>query len=186
MGKGKKIYTHTGDQGETSLIGGQRVPKSHEKIEAYGTLDELNAFTGLVIDLCNDMPTKEFLMLIQQKLFAVESLFAAASSEFQKDLLGVYENDIEMLEREIDRMNEVLPQLNSFILPAGHPSISSAHVARTVCRRAERCMVRAFSGSEQELAALKFINRLSDFFFVLARKFDLDMNRNEVPWTANK
>ncbi|HAL65675.1 MAG: ATP/cobalamin adenosyltransferase [Bacteroidetes bacterium 38_7] len=186
MGKEGKIYTRTGDEGETSLIGGQRVLKSHERIEAYGTLDELNAFIGLVADLCEDIQAKQLLVLIQGNIFTIESHFAASSPAFQENLPKLAESDIEMLEIEIDRMNKDLPSLDSFILPFGHPSISAAHMARTVCRRAERRIVNVLSGSEQELLGLKFINRLSDFFFVLARRFAFDLKIPEVQWSSKK
>lgn len=186
MGNEGKIYTRTGDEGETSLLGGQRVLKSNERIEAYGTLDELNAFIGLVADFCQDIEARELLILIQKDIFTIESHFAASLPEFEENLPKLTESDIEMIEKEIDKMNENLPLLDSFILPIGHPSISSAHVARTVCRRAERRMVSVLSGSEQELLGLKFINRLSDFFFVLARKFAYDLRIQEVKWSSKK
>ena len=186
MSKEWKIYTKTGDKGETSLIGGIRVPKSHEKIEAYGTLDEANSFIGVVLDSCGDEEVASILRQVQERLFVIESWFAAASPEAAAGLPALSEEDIEILEKEIDRMNASLPALASFILPSGHPLVSATHVARTVCRRAERCMVRIAGTVPCEKLGIKYVNRLSDYLFVLARKFCQDLQVPETLWKPRK
>lgn len=182
MEKEWKIYTKTGDKGETSLIGGERVPKSHERIEAYGTLDELNAFVGHVYDLSGDPWVRDLLLRVQDRVFVIESQFAAGSENALQGLPAIAEEDILQLESAIDHMNENLPVLSSFILPSGHPLVSATHVARTVCRRAERCMVRVSRDLPSDRIGIKYINRLSDFLFVLARKLAYDNHAEEILW----
>lgn len=182
MSKDWKIYTKTGDKGETSLLGGQRVPKWHDRIEAYGTLDEFNAFLGVLLDAINDLELKEFLFKIQDRVFVIESVFAAATPDDMTGLPEITEDDIQQLEKAIDKMNETLPALSSFILPGGHPLVSAAHVARTVCRRAERCMVKVSRQTPREETGIKYINRLSDYLFVLARKLGHDAGAKESLW----
>lgn len=182
MSKEWKIYTKTGDAGETSLIGGSRVPKHHERIEAYGTIDELNSFIGLVRDHQIDEQCRETLIKIQEDLFTIESLFAADKESVTETLPAISEKDILMLEQAIDKMNEELPPLSNFILPGGHPAVSYCHVARTVCRRAERVCLRISRQNEVDKRNLKYLNRLSDFFFVLSRKAAQDLNATEIPW----
>jgi cob(I)alamin adenosyltransferase len=177
-----KIYTKTGDGGQTSLIGGDRVPKYHERIEAYGTIDELNSFIGLVRDTTEDVRSREVLLEIQDRLFTIESLFAAVTEEALAKLPKIFESDIRLLETEIDRMNESLPQLSSFVLPGGNPLVSNTHIARTVCRRAERCMVKIQRDLDSDKFSVKYVNRLSDYLFVLARKFVMDSGVNEIIW----
>lgn len=184
MEKEWKIYTKTGDKGETSLIGGERVPKSHERIEAYGTLDELNAFVGHVYDLSGDPWVRDLLLRVQDRVFVIESQFAAGSENAMQGLPAIAEEDILQLESAIDHMNETLPVLSSFILPSGHPLVSATHVARTVCRRAERCMVRVSRDLPSDRIGIKYINRLSDFLFVLARKLAYDNHAEEILWKA--
>jgi cob(I)alamin adenosyltransferase len=187
MDAGLKIYTKTGDKGETSLIGGTRVPKYHERIEAYGTLDELNSFIGLIRDQDIDEYTRELLIEIQDRLFTAESLLAADPSTKHNLLPTLIEEDIHLLESEIDKMNETLPELKSFILPGGHPAVSISHVARCVCRRAERLTIRLVENNHETLQGdmvIKYLNRLSDFLFVLARKFSKDKKVIETPWKA--
>lgn len=182
-----KIYTKTGDRGETSLIGGTRVPKYHERIEAYGTLDELNSFIGLIRDQDIDEDTRKLLIEIQDRIFTSESLLAADPSVQTKALPQLKEEDILLLESEIDKMNGVLPVLTSFILPGGNPVVSFSHVARCVCRRAERLTIRLVENNHDTLQGemvIKYLNRLSDFLFVLARKFTIDFNAVETPWKA--
>lgn len=181
-----KIYTKKGDKGETSLLGGQRVSKGHDRIEAYGTLDEFNAFLGVLLDAVDDAQLKDFLLNIQDRIFIIESIFAAATPDDMKGLPEIAERDIEDLEKAIDQMNETLPPLSSFILPSGHPLVSAAHVARTVCRRAERCMVRVTRKTPPEDLGIKYINRLSDYLFVLARKLSHDANAKENYWKPAK
>lgn len=177
-----KIYTRKGDGGETSLLGGLRVPKHDQRIEAYGTVDELNSFVALVRDLSPDPWVNGVLLDVEERLFVVESLLAAATPEDWIRLPRIGDTDIKKLEEAIDHMNETLPPISSFILPGGHPLNSYAHVARTICRRAERC-VSAMARPEQEhQLALKYLNRLSDFLFVLARKFTHDNKAEEIAW----
>lgn len=179
-----KIYTKKGDKGETSLIGGSRVAKSDDRIEAYGTLDELNAFVGLIRDFSVDMDEKKTMSEIQQHIFIAESLFAADSEEALAKLPQLKEEDIVMLEHEIDRMNARLPELTNFLIPGGHPVVSYCHIARTVCRRAERLLVKINSEVPQHQLAIKYINRLSDYLFVLARFVGRELGVPEQLWVT--
>jgi len=177
-----KIYTKTGDKGETSLLGGKRVPKYDLKIEAYGTADELNAFVGLLRDQDISRHLKDVLFIIQDRIFVAESLLASdeGSEGFQLPVLK--EDDITLLEVEIDAMNAALPPLSNFILPGGHPAVSYAHVCRVVCRRVERIIVRLARESSVDDIIIRYFNRLSDYFFVLARKIALDHGLEDVLW----
>jgi cob(I)alamin adenosyltransferase len=177
-----KIYTKKGDKGETSLIGGSRVAKSDDRIEAYGTLDELNAFVGLIRDFSVDADEKKTMNEIQQQIFIAESLFAADSEEALAKLPELTEENIVMLEQEIDRMNQRLPELTHFLIPGGHPVVSYCHIARTVCRRAERLLVKINSTLPQHQLAIKYINRLSDYLFVLARFVGRELGVSEQLW----
>jgi cob(I)alamin adenosyltransferase len=180
-----KIYTKTGDKGETSLIGGTRVPKFHERIEAYGTLDELNSFVGLVRDQQIDEHTKKTLLEIQDRLFTAESILALdPAHEPLRKLPEIYEDDIIMLEKEMDTMNETLPPITNFVLPGGHPVVSYCHIARTVCRRAERLVIKLSQHSKVNDLVIKYLNRLSDYLFVLSRKLAKDFGAEETPWKA--
>ena len=181
-----KIYTKTGDKGETALLGGRRVPKHHIKIEAYGTADELNAFIGLLRDQHIDPYYKEVLLKIQGEVFALESLIARDQGGESIPLPQVREEDIVFLEKEIDKMNEVLPALTNFILPGGHPAVSYAHVCRCVCRRAERLVIKLAEESPVEEIIIRYLNRLSDYFFILARKIAYDLNIPDVLWKPDK
>ena len=166
-----KIYTKTGDKGATSLIGGVRVPKNHIRIEAYGTVDELNSYLGMVGDSTQESEIKEWLREVQDRLFTIGSVLATnPDKEVKMKLPDLHDADIEWLEQRIDKMNEVLPEMRSFILPGGNLASSTAHVARCVCRRAERICVGMMQDEEYvpELV-VKYLNRLSDFLFVLAR-----------------
>jgi cob(I)alamin adenosyltransferase len=179
-----KIYTKTGDLGKTSLIGGTKVSKSNLRIEAYGTIDELNSHIGLVGDYNADEQTKTTLKEIQDRLFTVGSSLACdPDKEPLMKIPDLKETDIVFLENEIDRMNEILPEMKSFILPGGHVAVSSTHVARCVCRRAERLCV---SLQDHELfvdpLVIKYVNRLSDYLFVLARYIGHNLNVPEVIW----
>lgn len=182
-----KIYTRQGDKGETSLLGGSRVPKYHNKIEAYGTLDELNAFIGLLRDQKEvEADMQEFLYEVQEKIFAAESLVAADSEDNLHELPEINEEDISKLEKAIDEMNLDLPELKNFILPGGHPVVSYAHVARTVCRRAERLVIRTGEEYPVDEKIIRYLNRLSDFFFVLGRYFSHTFDIPEDKWTPGK
>jgi len=177
-----KIYTKQGDKGETSLIGGTRVPKYDERIEAYGTVDELNSFVGLIRDQDIDLHYKQVLLNIQNILFVVESHLASDNPESVSKLPSISNKDILILENEIDKMNEELPELKSFILPGGHTTVSYCHIARTICRRAERLTIKLTEKYNIDEIVVKYLNRLSDYFFVLARKLTKDLKVNEVLW----
>jgi cob(I)alamin adenosyltransferase len=179
-----KIYTKTGDKGETSLIGGKRVPKYHERIEAYGTVDELNSYIGLIRDLEVNQHIKYLLIEIQDRLFTLESLLAEDLETSTRVLPQLFEKDILLLENEIDEMNNKLPVLTSFILPGGHPIVSHCHIARCICRRAERLTIRLAENYPISDLVIKYLNRLSDFLFVLARKIGNDLGAKEEIWKA--
>ncbi len=181
-----KIYTKTGDKGHTSLIGGTRVPKHHIRIEAYGTIDELNSFIGLVRDQDINTHYKEVLLQIQENLFIAESLLARDENSGTVQLPCLRESDISLLENEIDNMNQHLPELQHFILPGGHSTVSHAHVARCVCRRAERIIIAVAEQAPVPEIVIRYINRLSDYLFVLARKLAYDNGAEDVVWKARK
>ncbi|MBC7874563.1 MAG: cob(I)yrinic acid a,c-diamide adenosyltransferase [Ferruginibacter sp.] len=179
-----KIYTKTGDKGTTSLIGGTKVPKSHLRIEAYGTVDELNSYIGLCKDMLTDDPGKKILLEVQDRLFTIGSSLACDPvREPKMRLPDLVETDVELLEKEIDKMNELIPPMKNFILPGGHPTLSQLHIARCVCRRAERCCVRLEMEKEEvEGIIIKYLNRLSDYLFVLSRFAGHQLNIPEIPW----
>lgn len=179
-----RIYTKTGDSGSTSLIGGTKVPKSHLRIEAYGTIDELNSHIGLCRDLLTDSASQKILQEIQDRLFTIGSSLACDPvKEPKMRLPDLKETDVELLEKEMDRMDEQLPAMTNFILPGGHPVVSQLHIARCVARRAERCCVRLeLESLEVEPVILKYLNRLSDYLFVLSRFTGMQLNAHEIPW----
>lgn len=179
-----KIYTKTGDKGTTSLIGGTKVPKSHLRIEAYGTVDELNSHIGLCKDLVTDQKAQEQLLEVQDRLFTIGSSLACDPIKAPKMRIpDLKETDVELLEKEMDRMNEVVPPMKSFILPGGHTTLSQLHIARCVCRRAERCCVRLeLESLEVEAIIIKYLNRLSDYLFILSRFAGHQLNIPEIPW----
>ncbi|MBI3138244.1 MAG: cob(I)yrinic acid a,c-diamide adenosyltransferase [Sphingobacteriales bacterium] len=179
-----RIYTKTGDRGSTSLIGGTRVSKSHLRIEAYGTVDELNSHIGLCRDLITDEASRSSLREIQDRLFTIGSSLACdPARESKMRLPDLNENDVEWLEKEMDRMDETLPEMKSFILPGGHPIVSQLHIARCVARRAERCCVRLEPGeAETDLLILRYLNRLSDYLFMLSRYSGMQLKVAEIPW----
>jgi len=179
-----KIYTKTGDKGNTSLIGGTKVPKSDLRIEAYGTVDELNSYIGLCKDLVNDKTSTDLLQEIQDRLFTIGSSLACDPvKEPKMKIPDIKETDIELLEKEMDRMNETVPAMKNFILPGGHPTLSHLHITRCVCRRAERSVVRLIiETGEQEELILKYLNRLSDYLFVLSRYIGHQLNVPEIAW----
>ena len=179
-----KIYTKTGDKGTTSLIGGTKVPKSHLRIEAYGTVDELNSYVGLCKDLITDEQSKKNLLEVQDRLFTIGSSLACDPAKEPKiKIPDLKETDVALLEKEMDRMNETIPPMKNFILPGGHTTLSHLHIARCVCRRAERCCVRLESESEEvEAIIIKYLNRLSDYLFVVSRYTGHQMKVEEIPW----
>ncbi|MBL7717237.1 MAG: cob(I)yrinic acid a,c-diamide adenosyltransferase [Flavipsychrobacter sp.] len=181
-----KIYTKTGDKGSTSLIGGVRVPKNHIRIESYGTIDELNSYMGMVADSVSAEEIVAWIREIQDRLFTIGSVLATnPDKEVKMKLPDVHESDVQWLEQRIDQMNEVLPEMRSFILPGGNLAGSMCHVARCVCRRAERLCVHMQQEEEYvpELV-LQYLNRLSDFLFVLARYIGHLSGATEIPWRA--
>lgn len=179
-----KIYTKTGDKGTTSLIGGTKVLKNNIRIEAYGTVDELNSFIGLTADHFTHTHSKNILKEIQDRLFTIGSSLACdPNKDTALKIPDLKETDIELLEKEIDKMNEELPPMKSFILPGGHIAISTAHVTRCVCRRAERiCVNMQAQDLFVEQLVIKYLNRLSDYLFVLARYAGHILGINDVPW----
>lgn len=179
-----KVYTKTGDKGLTSLVGGQRVSKCCERLESYGTVDELNSHIGVLITYCNDTKDSEFLTGIQAMLFVVGGYLATDNSEREvRQGNIVTPGMVADVEQEIDRLQELLPPLRLFILPGGSRAASYAHVCRTVCRRAERCILRlAETGAQVDTHVIAYVNRLSDYFFVLARKLNADNDTQDIVW----
>ncbi|MFA6259866.1 MAG: cob(I)yrinic acid a,c-diamide adenosyltransferase [Bacteroidia bacterium] len=177
-----KIYTKTGDKGETSLIGGKRVPKYDLRIECYGTVDELNSYIGLITDSLGMEHTHPVLYEIQDRLFTIGSVLASDPSHTKMKIPDLHESDITLLESEMDRMDAELPELKNFILPGGHPVSSQCHIARCVCRRAERLTVHLASESEVPEMVIRYLNRLSDYLFMLARMVLKQNNASEVVW----
>jgi cob(I)alamin adenosyltransferase len=178
-----KIYTKKGDKGQTSLFGGKRLSKHHLRIESYGTVDELNAYVGLVRDNLEDESLRTLLKEIQDTLFIVGGILASAPGK-KPDYLIVKESDITLLETGIDKMEEELPALKNFILPGGHTVVSYCHLARVVCRRAERRVVGLAQAEEVEDIVITYLNRLSDYLFVLGRKIGKDLGVDEVEWKS--
>ncbi len=179
-----KIYTKTGDKGTTSLLGGTKVSKGHLRIEAYGTVDELNSYIGLCNDLLMDKGSKLIMQEIQDRLFTLGAALACdPEKETKMKIPDLKEDDISLLEKEIDRMTGLLPVMRSFILPGGDPVVSHLHVARCICRRAERCCVR-LEEEKNEVAPVitKYLNRLSDYLFTLARYTAHLLQVPEIPW----
>tara|TARA_R110000782_G_scaffold158065_2_gene250265 strand:+ start:1358 stop:1933 length:576 start_codon:yes stop_codon:yes gene_type:complete len=188
-----KIYTKTGDDGTTGLFGGTRVPKHHIRIDSYGTVDELNSWLGLIRDQDIDQISKQQLITIQEHLFAVGAILATdPEKEVLKNgkerlkITKVGIEEINFLEVAIDEMDSLLPQMTHFILPGGHTTVSYCHIARTVCRRAERIATLLFENEPFDSNVLSFLNRLSDYLFVLARKLSYNLKANEIKWVPKK
>ena len=188
-----KVYTKTGDKGTTALFGGTRVPKDHIRIESYGTVDELNSYIGLIRDQEIKQHYKDILIEIQDRLFTVGAILATPpekevlkNGEKRLQNLGIVESDIELLEKEIDAMEDSLPQMTHFVLPGGHTTVSYCHIARCVCRRAERLAVHLSHNEPVADITIKYLNRLSDYLFVLARKLSKDLQADEVQWIPRK
>ena len=181
-----KIYTKTGDTGGTSLRGGVRVPKNHIRIESYGTVDELNSYTGMVRDLAKNEQIDTWLREIQDRLFTIGSILATTpDKEVKMKLPDLHDTDVTWLEQRIDEMNEVLPEMRAFILPGGDLASSTCHVARCVCRRAERICVDMQEHNEPVAPlVIQYLNRLSDYLFVLARYISHINNAPETEWRA--
>jgi cob(I)alamin adenosyltransferase len=181
-----KVYTKKGDTGETALYGGSRVPKDHIRIEAYGTVDELNAYIGLIRGQEIDRTLKAMLLQVQHDLFVLGSNLAADPGKDKLSLPELREKHIVALEESIDKMELELPKLKNFILPGGDDTISFCHIARCVCRRAERKVVTLGTQSKIPGFSIQYLNRLSDYLFVLSRKIALDFNVDEIYWKGDK
>jgi cob(I)alamin adenosyltransferase len=180
-----KIYTRTGDDGTTSLFGGKRVSKSDVRIESYGTVDELNSFIGLVRDQEVNHKRKETLVAIQDRLFVIGSMLAVEPGNTKVKIPTITAEDVAFLEQEIDQMEDQLTPLRNFILPGGHPSVSYCHIARTVCRKAERTVIALSTQDDVNPLLINYLNRLSDFLFVLARMNAKELGAEETPWKPN-
>jgi len=176
-----KIYTKTGDKGETSLLGGTRVPKDHIRIEAYGNVDELNSWIGLLRDQPIEDADRALLLKIQDRLFTIGSILAA-DKKLKMKIPGLSAPDITLLEAEIDRMTAVLPEIKSFVLPGGHQSVSFCHITRCVCRRAERSVIHLAREEQVDELVIIYLNRLSDFLFVFSRRLTALLSAEETPW----
>lgn len=188
-----KIYTKTGDKGTTALFGGTRVSKYHIRIDSYGTVDELNSWLGLIRDQEVDPRIGDTLAQIQDKLFTAGAILATdpekailKNGKERLNIPKISQADIEFLEKEIDLMDAELPQMTHFILPGGHTTVSYCHIARTVCRRAERLATLLFDKEPFDSAVLSYLNRLSDYLFVLARKLSKDLKAKEIKWIPEK
>jgi cob(I)alamin adenosyltransferase len=177
-----KIYTKTGDQGETALFGGKRVPKSHLRVDSYGTVDELNSFIGLLHDSLEETTTRQLLVEIQHRLFSIGA-YLASDPDKTVAPADINPEDIQLLETSMDQMDAHLPELKNFILPGGYPTVSLCHVCRTVCRRAERLVVALHTQDNLDTRVLQYLNRLSDYFFILARYIAHAAGAAEILWT---
>ena len=177
-----KIYTKTGDEGKTSLFGGTRLSKADLRIESYGTIDELNSHLGLLRDQAVNAPRKDLLINIQETLFTIGSMLAAEPGNDKIKVPVINESHIKVLEQAIDAMDTKLPPMRNFVLPGGHPAVSIAHIARTVCRRAERRCVALHADAPINELIIKYLNRLSDYLFVLSRMISLETGAEEFPW----
>jgi len=181
-----KVYTKTGDTGTTALFGGKRVSKSDLRIDTYGTVDELNSWIGVLRDQEVNEKRKSVLIDIQNRLFKMGSVLATEPGNTKVKTPSLVEEDVIQLEKEIDAMDIELPPMRFFVLPGGHPSVSFGHVSRTVCRRAERLIIQLHHDAPVDAIVIKYINRLSDYLFVLCRKMVQELNVEETPWKSEK
>lgn len=177
-----KIYTKTGDEGTTSLFGGQRVSKADLRINTYGTVDELNAYIGMLRDQEVNQKRKTVFIEIQDRLFTIGSILATEPGNTKVKVPALTEDDVVLLEKQMDEMDRLLPPMRFFVLPGGHPSISFGHMARTVCRRAERLVIELNHHEKVDGLVIKYLNRLSDFLFVLCRMMTQELQVEEIPW----
>jgi cob(I)alamin adenosyltransferase len=177
-----KIYTKTGDKGTTALFGGKRVSKADLRIDTYGTVDELNSYIGLLRDQEVNFKRKDILVEIQDRLFTVGSILATEPGNTKVKVPSLIESDIALLEKEIDGMETQLLAMKSFVLPGGHQSVSFCHVTRTVCRRAERLVIALDTQEKVDPLIVQYLNRLSDYLFVLSRKMTSELGAEETPW----
>lgn len=188
-----KIYTKTGDEGTTSLFGGTRVAKHHIRIDSYGTVDELNSWLGLLRDQDIAKDVKEALSIVQRNLFTMGAMLATdpektrlKNGKQRLNIMELSDSDIEFLEIRMDLMDEQLAPMTHFILPGGHTTVSYCHIARTICRRAERMVTRLHEHEPVDPQVLMYLNRLSDYLFVLARKLSKDLQVNEIKWIPER
>jgi len=181
-----KVYTKTGDKGETSLFGGARVSKGHLRIHAYGTVDELNSYIGLLSDLSPDESRNTELVRIQDRLFTLGALLATEREKAKKRLPVITQEDVGYLEESIDTMERSLEPIKTFVLPGGHPTVSYCHISRCVCRRAERICVELSENNKVEEIVIQYLNRLSDYLFVLSRFLTKILKVKETPWIPEK
>lgn len=177
-----KIYTKTGDQGSTSLFGGKRVSKADLRIDTYGTVDELNSWMGVLRDQSVNKSRKEILVEIQDRLFTIGSILATEPENTKVKIPSLVESDIELLENKMDEMDAALPPMRFFVLPGGNTSVSFGHVARTVCRRAERLIIALDHTEKVDPLVIKYMNRLSDYLFILCRTMAHELRAEETPW----
>lgn len=177
-----KIYTKTGDKGTTALFGGMRVSKAHDRINAYGTVDELNSHIGLLRDQEVNVNRQKVLIEIQDRLFTLGSILATEPDNQKVKVPQLEDSDVVYLEKEIDNMNEKLPEMRNFVLPGGHQSVSFCHIARCVCRRAERLSIVLSETENVPNIVVIYLNRLSDYLFVLSRMMTQELKAEEVPW----
>jgi cob(I)alamin adenosyltransferase len=177
-----KIYTKTGDQGFTSLFGGKRVSKADLRIDTYGTVDELNAYIGLLRDQEINLGRKDFLVEIQDRLFTIGSILATEPGNTKVKIPQLAPTDIEALEKEMDAMDAILPPMRFFVLPGGHSSVSFCHIARTVCRRTERLVIALNAIEAIDALVIQYLNRLSDYLFMLSRIMTQELHIEETPW----
>ena len=177
------IYTKTGDNGTTSLVGGVRVSKTHVRLEAYGTIDELNSGIGMLVSIIEINEDKELLQFVQHKLFSLGSYLATDTNQTKLNIASnIGEEDVFKIENSIDSIDAQLPQLKGFILPGGTCAAAVAHVCRTVCRRTERCILALAETTEIDRVIIEYVNRLSDYFYVLARKLNFMAGVDEILW----
>ncbi|MCE2731865.1 MAG: cob(I)yrinic acid a,c-diamide adenosyltransferase [Cyclobacteriaceae bacterium] len=181
-----KIYTKTGDKGTTALFGGKRVAKNDLRVEAYGTIDELNSWLGLLRDQPVNTLRKELLIQIQNDLFVIGSILATEPGNDKVKVPSLKAEHIQDLEKAMDEMDLVLPPMRFFVLPGGHPTVSYCHIARTVCRRAERNILSLHQAEPVSEWVLQYVNRLSDYLFMLSRKLTAELNAQEIPWIPVK
>ena len=181
-----KIYTKTGDSGTTSLLGGARVSKAHIRIEAYGTVDELNSYIGLLRDQPVNASRKDLLKEIQDRLFTLGADLATEPGKDKVVKPDLFDSDVEGLEKAMDEMDESLEPLKNFVLPGGHQSVSFAHLARCVCRRAERITIALNDQEPVNALTIRYLNRLSDYLFTLGRKMAAELEAEEVKWEPRK
>lgn len=181
-----KIYTKTGDAGTTALFGGKRVSKADLRVDAYGTVDELNSYLGLLRDQDVNKSRKEILITIQEHLFTMGSILATEPGNTRVKVPSLSEDDVVALENAIDKMESNLEPMRFFVLPGGHPSVSFGHIARTVCRRAERLVIGLNDHEGVDPLVIKYLNRLSDYLFVLCRLMTKELGAEEIPWRPER